>query len=73
MLSVFKKKVGGLACAMTQLCLRALDVCENKGLLTLKYNGYALAYSLQNPYINQVPKLGISVRVSNISYIIYII
>jgi len=67
MLGIFKKKAEQAACATSLLCMETLEVCVKKGFLSLEYGGYKIAYSLQNPYFEEVPKLGVSLRVNNIN------
>jgi len=64
MLSVLKKKIAQSICVNYSLCVESLDVCEKKGQLYLKYHGHILAYDLQNPYIELVPKDSVTLRVS---------
>jgi len=63
LLDIFKTKLKSAACLSVQLCIQALNLCSAKGLLPLKYKGYAISWTLQNPYVTLVPKLGIAVRV----------
>ncbi len=63
MLGVYKKKLMGTCCAMSPLCIEALNTSIEKGLLSLKYKGFSVAYSLQNPYISLIPKSSIQLRV----------
>ena len=63
LLEAFKPRLKSSACVSVQLCIAAINLCRRKGLLPLKYKGYAISWTLQNPYITLVPKLGVSVRV----------
>ncbi len=65
MLNVYKKRVIGNACLMVNFCISAINTCAKRHLISLKYKGYAIAYSLQNPYVALIPKLGVQLRVSN--------
>lgn len=51
-------------CQYFKLCVQALELCTKKGFIPLKYHGHEIAWTLQNPYVVKVPKLGVAVRVN---------
>ena len=60
----YKEKIVSAACVSVQLCIKGAQLCIDKGYLNLTRKGFQIAWSLQNPYVTMVPKLGIAVRVS---------
>ena len=63
LVELYKKNIISAACVSVQLCIKGAELCMQKGMLNLTRRGFQLAWSLQNPYITAVPKLGIAVRV----------
>ena len=53
-------------CRWFKLCVEALSLCTKKGFIPLKFKNHHIAWTLQNPYVVRVPKLGVLVRVMTI-------
>jgi len=65
LVELYKKNIISAACVSIEVCVKAALLCIDRGFLNLTRKGFQLAWSLQNPYITAVPKLGIAVRVSS--------
>jgi len=63
LIKVYEKNIISTACVSVQLCIKGANICIQRGVLNLSRKGYKFAWSLQNPYVTKVPKLGIAVRV----------
>lgn len=62
-MKVYDDKIKKTVCLYFKLCIKALEVCHEKGYIPLKYKNHVIAWTLQNPYVIKVPKLGVHVRV----------
>ena len=65
-LEIYKKRIAIDTCGHNRICVEAIDLCSKKGLLSLKFKGFAIAYDLQNPYVCLVPMSGTALRVNSI-------
>ncbi len=63
LMKFYDQRIKKTVCQWFKLCIKALEVCNKKGFIPLVYHGHEIAWTLQNPYVVKVPKLGISVRV----------
>lgn len=70
LVELYKKNIISSACVSIELCIKGAFLCIDKGFLNLTRKGFQLAWSLQNPYVTAVPKLGIAVKVRNINLIL---
>jgi hypothetical protein len=63
LIDLYKKNIITSSCASIENCVKAANLCVDKGFLNLTRKGFQIAWSLQNPYITAVPKLGIAIKV----------
>jgi len=63
LIKLYKKNIISAACVSITSCIKGAELCIQNGFLNLSRKGFQIAWSLQNPYVTAVPKLGIAVRV----------